>query len=91
MAIENFGNAKDYLLIGMFAFFVKIGWDIKEGVDELRENSIEVTFEISGLKGSIEQHEKKNTEQDRRLSQIEAILHDNDVRPKRNQTAEKED
>jgi len=90
MAIETFKNAKDYLLIGLMAMVVKIGWDIRDKVEQLHDDSIEKTYEISNVKGGIERHEKKNHEQDERLTRIEAILHDNDVRPKRTQTADKE-
>ncbi len=83
MAIETFKNAKDYLLIGLMAMVVKIGWDIRDKVEQLHDDSIEKTYEISSVKGSIERHEKRNNEQDRRLTRMEAILNDNHLYQKK--------
>jgi len=76
--IETFNKAKDWMLTATLVFIAGIAIDIRNTVTEMAADNILIKYQISIMRDDIRDSQKKDSEQDKEIVEIRAIIKDND-------------
>lgn len=78
--IKTFPNFKDYLLIALIGYIAYTVKETQSIVARLDKQTVATEYQIRELSTNANKSEEKNKEQDERISRIEAVIRDEDIR-----------